>query len=242
MLFLIKLCILLNIISFFDSLNLRNLKISISPEVLKQLSSIGEDVLYKIYGLNEKKFDGQTKLEIKTNKHEISIIIGDDTEFPQSDDLTVFDVSNYKAINVPENNLPKDFYLLGKSYNIKEEFNWMTNTLSSSFKDGTCGIFSTKNKDDILIPKIKCIIVEKNEKIGSFQISQSDLNDGKSIWETIINFVKKYILGGKEITVVNLLSTVVGIKKDIKELLPTGYSSFLSVNYSLVIMLMAIFY
>lgn len=209
-------CIFLNSV-IINCQNLRNLKLTMDPQKLKNLSNIANDTLYQIFGL-QMDFQGRGISAIESTNSKIEIALYGDQEIPTEEKQFRVDVKDWVP-TLPD--LSKNYTQLkifGKIYDLKEQFKILSHLISNSIKNGFV-IYYQKSGDEVVAnTRFKCFVnSDDGEKAGSFEIAVEDKNDKKTILDSVKNFLKNIKKEDVEwflMIIAKASSVVLGLRND----------------------------
>ena len=219
--------------------NLRNLKLTMSPEKLEALTEVGTKTFKQIF---QKDIDlkGTTYGILEDDKMKLEITLFDEQTIPTEEEYFRFEIVNWKA-TIPDIQMSKTkINLFGKTYDFKEQLIKFANSVATGYQNGYAYIYKKSGEGIVANSRYKCFVNSENgESIGSFEISQEDKNDSTTLIQklsTFFNELGPITTGVKSIC--ECIASIIGILKDLKSL---NSSSSLKVSYLVLLLTLALF-
>ena len=144
-----------------------------------------------------------------------------------------FEINNWSP-SIPAYEMSKTkITIFGNIYDIKEQFILFANAVASGYKNGFVIVYKKTGEDIQANMRYKCFVNSDNgEAIGSFEIYQVDKNDSVNILDKLKSFFETLEIINKGVkTISELVTTLIGIKKDISGDDKKSISSFLKAPY-----------
>ena len=224
--------IVLNILSIHCH-KLRNLKLGISPEKLETLTDAATKTFKQIFQ-KDIDFQGTTYAKLDDVGKKLEIAIYEDQSIPTATDSFRFEINNWSP-SIPDYEMSQTkINIFGKIYDIKEQFKLFANAVASGYKNGFVIVYKKTGENIQANMRYKCFVNSDNgEAIGSFEIYQVDKNDSVNILDKLKKFFDTLDIINKGVkTVSELVTTLIGIKKDISgDDKKKSISSFLKAPY-----------
>ena len=220
---------------------LRNLKLAIDPSKLETLTTAAKNTFKQIF-LKDIDFKGTTIAKLEDEKHKFEIIIYDDQNIPSAADSFRFDINNWKP-TVPDYEMSKTkINIFGKIYDIKDQFTIFTNAVATGYKNGFAIVYKKSGEDVVANMRYKCFVnSDSGDAVGSFEIYQVDKNDSTNILDTLKNFFNTLDIINKGVkTISELVTTVIGIKKDLTGGDKNSISTFLNAPYLILFLVICL--